>query len=55
MLSMLLKKLWSYLTFNKKENRSGGNINLKMMHGINRISIFMFIIALIIMAIKLAT
>lgn len=50
---MLLKKLWAYLSFDKKENNSRGNINLKMMHGINRISIFVFLIALIIMFFKL--
>lgn len=50
---MLFKKLWAYLTFNKSENNSHGNFNLKMMHGINRISIFVFLIALVIMIFKL--
>ncbi len=49
---MIFRKIWAYLTFNKRENASKGNLNLKMMHGINRISIFVFIVALIIMLIK---
>ena len=50
---MILKKLWAYLSFDKKTNHSGGNFNLKMMHGINRISIFVFLIALVIMFFKI--
>lgn len=50
---MIFKKIWAYLTFNKAENNAKGNINLKMMHGINRISIFVFLIALVIMFFKL--
>lgn len=50
---MVFKKIWAYLTFNKSENNAKGNINLKMMHGINRISIFVFLIALVIMFFKL--
>jgi hypothetical protein len=50
---MIWKKLLYYLdirTFftGKKEK----NTNLKMMHGINRISIIMFIVCLVIMIIK---
>jgi hypothetical protein len=42
------RKLLAYITFDKKENDSKGNANLFLMHGINRISIFMFLIAVII-------
>lgn len=42
------RKLLTYITFNRKENASKGNANLFLMHGINRISIFMFLIAVII-------
>lgn len=49
---MILRKILGYLTFNKEETKAKGNVNLKMMHGINRISIFVFIIALVIMAFK---
>lgn len=48
----VLKKIWAYLTFDKKSTSSNGNVNLKMMHGINRISIAMFLIALVIMFFK---
>jgi hypothetical protein len=35
--------------FRKKDPSRPTNINLKMMHGINKISIIMFLIALIIL------
>ena len=44
-------KMVSYITF-RKQNVAKHDYNLKMMHGINRISIFMFLIALIIMVIR---
>jgi hypothetical protein len=44
-------KMLSYITF-RKQNVRKDDYNLKMMHGINRISIFMFIIALIIMLVR---
>ncbi len=50
---MILKKIAGYLNpltlFEKNENQS---FNLKMMHGINRISLFMFLICVIIMLVK---
>lgn len=50
---MILKKIARYLNpltmFEKNENHS---FNLKMMHGINRISLFMFLICVIIMLVK---
>lgn len=69
----MLKKIWSYLTFQKQpefNNRNqdvssagdvidgerpsnGNNSYLRMMHGINRISIFMFLIGMIIVIIKI--
>jgi len=48
------KKLIHYanpLTLFRKSERSG-NINLTLMHGINRISILMFLLALIVMVVK---
>lgn len=53
---MILKKIWSYLTFKKQDNlseKAEKNINLKMMHGINRISIIMFLIGIIFVIIKI--
>ena len=44
---MILKKLISYLTFRKQSGPTSSY--LKMMHGINRISIIMFLIAIFVM------
>jgi hypothetical protein len=44
-------KILSYITF-RKQNVDKRDYNLKMMHGINRISIFMFLLAVIIMIIR---
>ncbi len=55
-IKMIFKKIWSYLTFKKQDNPSpkgGKNVNLKMMHGINRISIIMFLIGIIFVLIKI--
>lgn len=38
---------------NNKTQSKSSNINLKMMHGINRISIIMFIIGFIVVIVKL--
>lgn len=48
---MVWQKLLSYFKpgHNKTEK---GNINLKMMHGINRISLIMFVVAVIVILIK---
>ncbi len=44
----MLKKIWSYITFWKPQD-DHGNGYLKAMHIINKISIALFIIALIVM------
>ena len=50
---MIWRKFLSYINiFGKGNPDAKGNINLKMMHGINRISIFMFIIAIIIIIVR---
>jgi len=49
---MFLKRILHYLnpaTFFKKGK---GNVNLRMMHGINRISIFMFLICVIVLLVR---
>lgn len=50
----MFKKIWSYITF-KKQPELGGPDNkyLKMMHGINRISILMFLVGVIIVIVKI--
>lgn len=56
---MFFKKLLHYMNpltlFKKTEKTHAGNVNIKLMHGINRISIFMFIVCLIILIIRFAT
>ena len=53
MFGTLIKKMVGYLDITQlfSKNRTK-NINLRFMHGINRISIFMFVICLILMLIK---
>lgn len=50
---MIFKRILTYLNpmsmFRKSESN---NINLKMMHGINRISIFMFLFCVIVMLVR---
>lgn len=38
--------------FGKKDPNAPSNLNLRMMHGINKISILMFLIALIVLVIR---
>jgi hypothetical protein len=47
----VLKKIWNYLIFSKK-NEDNGSMNLKFMHGINRISIFMFLIGVTYLVVR---
>ena len=49
---MLLKKILNYLDPTKLFKKGDSNINLRMMHGINRVSIFMFLICIIVLLIK---
>lgn len=49
----VLKKIVDYINiFKPKDPDAPDSTNLRFMHGINRISIFMFLIALIIMIVK---
>jgi hypothetical protein len=49
----MIKKIVSYLTFWKKEEADkSANFNLKVMHKINKISIFMFLAAIIFIVVK---
>lgn len=50
----MFKKIWSYITFKKQPQAEGKDSSyLKMMHGINRISIIIFLIGIIFVLIKL--
>ncbi|WP_343668522.1 DUF6728 family protein [Chitinophaga sp.] len=52
-----MKSIWQqilrYLYIGKKDETSPNTTNVKLMHGMNRISILVFLIALIIFAIKM--
>lgn len=47
----IINKFWDYIRF--KRNPKGLSTNLKLMHGINRISLVMFAIAMVILALRL--
>ncbi len=47
----ILNKIWSYITF-KKNPEAKGNSYLRAMHGINKLSIAMFLVAIVILIIK---
>ncbi len=47
---MIWRKFLDYLLFRKQG--SNGSSYLKMMHGINRISIVMFLIAIVVMCVR---
>jgi len=50
----MLKKIWSYISFKKQPEFGQENKSyLRMMHGINRISILMFIVGLIVVIFKI--
>ncbi len=51
----VLRKLAEYLYIKKRDPNEPTTQWMKYMHGINRISLFMFIIAIIILIIKLLT
>ncbi|MEZ5047330.1 MAG: DUF6728 family protein [Chitinophagaceae bacterium] len=47
------QQISQYLFLKKREPDAPHNLNIKFMHGMNRISIFMFLAALILLIIKL--
>jgi hypothetical protein len=46
---MMLKKILYYLNPLNLFKKEQGDINLRMMHGINKISILVFVVALIVL------
>ncbi len=49
----MIKKIVTYLTFWKKdEANETANFNVKVMHKINKISIFMFLAAIIFIGVR---
>jgi hypothetical protein len=49
------KQIAEYLYLRKKDPNEPGSKWMKYMHGINRISIFMFLIALIVILVRMLT
>ena len=49
---MFLKRLLYYLNPATLFGKGSENMNLRFMHGINRISIFMFLICLVVLALR---
>ena len=49
---MILKKILHYLNPLNLFKKEHGDINLRMMHGINKISILMFVVALTVLVIR---
>ncbi len=46
---MILKKILHYLNPLNLFKKEQGDINLRMMHGINKISILVFVVALVVL------
>ncbi len=46
-------QILTYLYLKKRDPNAPHNTNIRMMHGMNRISIFMFLFAIIVMIIRL--
>ena len=49
------KQLLTYFYIRKRDPNEPRNFDLKMMHGMNRISILMFFVAIIIIIFRLIT
>jgi hypothetical protein len=52
---MFLKRILYYLNPATLFSRSDHNVNLRFMHGINRISIFMFLACMVVLALRACT
>jgi hypothetical protein len=50
----VFKKILSYLSLKKQDMDDPTNFNLRAMHGINKISIFVFLAAIIYLVIRAA-
>lgn len=49
------KQILTYLYIRKRDPNEPHNINIRMMHGMNRISLIMFFIAIVVMIYRLLT
>ncbi|MEL6674173.1 MAG: DUF6728 family protein [Bacteroidota bacterium] len=48
----VLRKIWAYMRFKRQDPEAPSSFNLKMMHGINKISILMFLAGVIYLIIR---
>lgn len=48
----VLNKIWSYITFRKPAEGAPSSFNLRVMHGINKISILMFLAGILFLIIR---
>lgn len=53
MTNSIWKQILTYFYIRKRDADEPRNINIKMMHGMNRISLIMFLVAIIVMLIRL--
>lgn len=53
MTNSIWKQILTYFYIRKRDPGELRNVNIKMMHGMNRISLIMFLIAIIVMLIRL--
>jgi hypothetical protein len=53
MKSGIWQQVLTYLYIRKRDPNDPKNIDIKFMHGMNRISIFMFLIAVVVMVARL--
>lgn len=49
------KQILTYFYLRKRDPNEPRNVDIKMMHGMNRISILLFLIAIIVMIVRLFT
>lgn len=47
------RQILTYFYLRKKDLNAPSNINIKFMHGMNRISLFIFLIGIIVMLVRL--
>ena len=53
MKSGVWQQILTYFYIRKRNPNDPRNLNVKLMHGMNRISLFMFLIAVIVMVVRL--
>lgn len=49
------KQILTYFYIRKRDPKDPRNMSIKFMHGMNRISLFMFLVAVVVMIVRLLT